>query len=216
MSCTPRWLMVRAASTSCGVDISSTMITSGLWFSTASRIRVCCKLGLPTGIQRALPMAGWGSSPSPAISHVLSTTTTFSRLSSAKVRAISRRHVVFPTPGRPMSSNDCLRWAISIKNVFHAMVAISPLVALPTRTATPKTFSGNRMGCVIKLIRCNVPAMPRRLVVAIPLLSSLAANRLANSSTCPSVHAVSNIGCRTVAPVRGSAKMHSGICPSWR
>eukprot|EP00955_Chlamydomonas_euryale_P092138 364683-Chlamydomonas_euryale.AAC.1 len=103
---TPRCAMLRTASTSSCVEISSQMMMSGVWFSTASR-RICaCLPGTPTGIQRADPIAAWGLSPSPAISHVLSTTTTVSREFADSVHASSRSSVVFPTPGRPISSSD--------------------------------------------------------------------------------------------------------------
>lgn len=61
----------------------------------------CCMDGSGTGIRRALPMAGWGTSPSPPISLEVSTMTTRLWSSSASVRAISRMTVVLPTPGLP-------------------------------------------------------------------------------------------------------------------
>ncbi len=61
----------------------------------------CCMEGSGTGMRRALPMAGWGTSPSPPISLDVSTMTTRLCSSSASVRAISRMTVVLPTPGLP-------------------------------------------------------------------------------------------------------------------
>ena len=68
MSWTPRSAMVRAACASSSVPISSMTMTWGMWFSTASIITSCCIEGVRTCIRRALPMAGCGMSPSPAIS----------------------------------------------------------------------------------------------------------------------------------------------------
>ncbi len=76
MSCTPRSAIVRAASASASVPISSMTITSGMWFSTASIITACWSSGYGTCIRRARPMPGCGMSPSPAISLLVSTTTT--------------------------------------------------------------------------------------------------------------------------------------------
>ena len=75
-----------------------------MWFSTASIITACCSSGRATCIRRARPIPGWGMSPSPAISLLVSTTTTRFRLSSARIRATSRSIVVFPIPGLPSSS----------------------------------------------------------------------------------------------------------------
>ena len=68
--------MVRAAAASSSRPISSMMITSGMWFSTASIITSCWNSGVATCMRRARPMAGWGMSPSPPISLEVSTTTT--------------------------------------------------------------------------------------------------------------------------------------------
>ena len=59
-------------------------MTWGMWFSTASIITSCCSEGVRTCIRRALPMAGCGMSPSPAISLEVSTTTTRLPMSSAR------------------------------------------------------------------------------------------------------------------------------------
>ena len=75
-SCTPRSAMVRAASASAVVPISSMTMTCGMWFSTASIITACCWSGDGTCMRRARPMPGCGMSPSPAISFEVSTITT--------------------------------------------------------------------------------------------------------------------------------------------
>ncbi len=114
-SCTPRSAIVRAACASSSVPISSMTMTSGMWFSTASIITACCIAGVDTCMRRALPIAGCGMSPSPAISFEVSTMTTRLFSSSASTRAISRSIVVLPTPGRPSTSTLCsLRMMSSI------------------------------------------------------------------------------------------------------
>ena len=70
--CTPRCEMVRAACASSSVPISSTTITSGVWFCTASMSTWCCESGLGTCMRRAAPMPGCGMSPSPPISFEVS------------------------------------------------------------------------------------------------------------------------------------------------
>ena len=100
-SCTPLSAMVRAALASSSVPISSMMMTSGMWFSTASIMTACCLSGDGTCILRAVPMPGCGMSPSPAISLEVSTMTTRLPASSARTRATSRSMVVLPTPGFP-------------------------------------------------------------------------------------------------------------------
>ena len=106
ISCTPRSAIVRAACASSSVPISSMTMTWGMWFSTASIITSCCRLGVRTCIRRAFPIAGCGMSPSPAISFEVSTTTTRLPCSSASTRAASRSMVVLPMPGRPMIRID--------------------------------------------------------------------------------------------------------------
>ncbi len=120
MSCTPRSAIVRAAWASSSVPISSMTMTCGMWFSTASIITSCWSDGVRTCIRRALPMAGCGMSPSPAISFEVSTTTTRLRCSSASTRAASRSIVVLPMPGRPMIRID---FPVSTKS---AMISIVP------------------------------------------------------------------------------------------
>ena len=82
-------------------------MTWGMWFSTASIITSCCSDGVRTCIRRALPIAGCGMSPSPAISFDVSTTTTRLPRSSASTRAASRSIVVLPMPG-PAHDQDRL------------------------------------------------------------------------------------------------------------
>ena len=105
-SWTPRSAIVLAASASSSVPISSITITSGIWFSTASIITWCCNSGRETCIRRARPIAGWGMSPSPAISLEESIMTTRLLRSSASTRAISRSAVVLPIPGLPSNKID--------------------------------------------------------------------------------------------------------------
>ena len=119
ISCTPRSAIVRAACASSSVPISSMTMTSGMWFSTASIITACCRLGVRTCIRRARPMAGCGMSPSPAISFEVSTMTTRLRSSSASTRAASRSIVVLPMPGRPMIRID---FPVSTKSVMISIV----------------------------------------------------------------------------------------------
>ncbi len=94
-------------------------MTCGMWFSTASIITSCCSDGVRTCIRRALPMAGCGMSPSPAISLQVSTTTTRLPMSSASTRAASRSIVVLPMPGRPMIRID---FPVSTKSLMISMV----------------------------------------------------------------------------------------------
>ena len=120
ISWTPRSAIVRAAGASSSVPISSMTMTWGMWFSTASIITSCCSDGVRTCIRRALPMAGCGMSPSPAISLLVSTTTTRLPMSSARTRAASRSIVVLPIPGRPMIRID---FPVSTKS---SMISIVP------------------------------------------------------------------------------------------
>ena len=72
-----------------------------------------------TCIRRAFPIAGCGMSPSPAISLLVSTTTTRLPCSSASTRAASRSIVVLPIPGRPMIRID---FPLSTKSVMISIV----------------------------------------------------------------------------------------------
>ncbi len=154
MSWTPRSAIVRAACASSSVPISSMTMTWGMWFSTASIITSCWRLGVRTCIRRALPIAGCGMSPSPAISFEVSTTTTRLRCSSARTRAASRSIVVLPMPGRPMIRID---FPVSMKS---AMISIVPYTARPMRSVSPTTFPFRLR---IALIRWSVRSMPARL-----------------------------------------------------
>lgn len=75
ISMTPLSAIDRQAWASASVPISSTMITSGMWFSTASIMTLCCNDGSGTCILRAFPIAECGISPSPPISLLVSTIT---------------------------------------------------------------------------------------------------------------------------------------------
>src|SRR6476469_351057 len=150
----PRSAIVRAAWASSSVPISSMTMTWGMWFSTASIITSCCSDGVRTCIRRALPMAGWGMSPSPAISFEVSTTTTRLPCSSARTRAASRSIVVLPMPGRPMIRID---FPVSTKSL---MISIVPYTARPIRHVSPTIFPFRFR---IALIRCRVRSIPARL-----------------------------------------------------
>mmetsp|Transcript_18785 Transcript_18785/g.39140 ORF Transcript_18785/g.39140 Transcript_18785/m.39140 type:complete len:355 (-) Transcript_18785:243-1307(-) len=155
-SMTPRSAMVLQASASASVPISSMITTSGMWFSTASTITLCCLEGSGTCILLALPMAGCGMSPSPPISFEVSTITTRLCSSSASTRAISLTTVVLPTPGRPSSSIEQGFSASSRSRIISTW----PVTARPTRQVRPTTPPVRfRMA----LMRCSVPAMPARL-----------------------------------------------------
>ena len=105
-------------------------------------------------MRRAVPMARWGMSPSPAISLDVSMTITRLLNSSAKTRAISRNLVVLPTPGRPNSKT--LRPA-SIRSRIWSMV---PNMARPTRKVKPIIVPWRlRMAEIL----CKVPSIPARL-----------------------------------------------------
>ena len=146
--------MVRAAIASSSVPISSITITSGMWFSTASIMTWCCNSGFATCIRRARPIAGWGTSPSPAISLEVSIITTRLPKSSARTRAISRKAVVLPTPGRPSMRIDL---PLSTKS---RIMLIVPKTARPTRQVSPIT-SPRRLR--MALIRWSVRSIPARL-----------------------------------------------------
>mmetsp|Transcript_8012 Transcript_8012/g.21071 ORF Transcript_8012/g.21071 Transcript_8012/m.21071 type:complete len:272 (+) Transcript_8012:328-1143(+) len=120
-SITPRSAIVRHASASASVPISSTITTCGMWFSTASIITRCCIPGSGTCMRRARPMAGCGMSPSPPISLDVSTTTTRLPHSSARTLAISRITVVLPTPGRPKNRMERDDSVLSIMSRIMSM-----------------------------------------------------------------------------------------------
>mmetsp|Transcript_11234 Transcript_11234/g.31281 ORF Transcript_11234/g.31281 Transcript_11234/m.31281 type:complete len:277 (+) Transcript_11234:340-1170(+) len=215
----PRCAMVRSASTSDRLEISSTMTTLGLWFSTASRIRSCCRLKTcpslrydSTGSQRALPMAGCGTMPSPPISHVLSTTTTMFRLSSARRRANSRSAVVLPVLGRPIRSRDSSEWIRS-----GASASSMPSTVRPTRAVTPMTdgIPSAFVRCESMMLRrCRVPSMPmRRVAMSDPVLVLENISEKSEISDC-SQFTWAN-GSREMRPVE-SANTASGQRPSWR
>ena len=135
-------------------------------------------------------MEGWGWRPSPAISFVLSTTTTFSSGRLDKSLANSRSTVVLPTPGLPMMRRDACRETTSSGR--HAPVrSTTPLTTRPIRAAMPITVAGGGVGLVMRLIllskessptrlsgrqqeihRCRVPSIPTRLEIATPPPSS--------------------------------------------
>ena len=153
-SWTPRSAIVRAASASSSVPISSMTMTSGMWFSTASIITACCSVGVRTCIRRASPMPGCGMSPSPAISFEVSTMTTRLPRSSARTRATSRSIVVLPTPGRPR------RRTRLPASTMSRMMSIVPNTARPIRQVSPTTLPDRLR---IALIRCSVRSIPARL-----------------------------------------------------
>ena len=154
ISCTPRSAIVRAAIASASVPISSITITSGMWFSTASIITRCCRSGALTCMRRALPIAGCGMSPSPAISLEVSTTTTRLLNSEARTRAASRSMVVLPTPGRPMIRIE------RPASMWSRRISIVPKTERPTRQVRPTTRSDRLR---IAEMRWSVRSMPARL-----------------------------------------------------
>ena len=154
ISCTPRSAMVRAACASSSVPISSITITSGIWFSTASIITACCLVGVVTCIRRACPIAGWGISPSPAISFEVSTMITRFSKSSPSTRATSRSMVVLPTPGPPKRRMLLPVWTRS------SIIFIVPKTARPTRQVSPTM---RRLRLRIAEMRCRVRSIPARL-----------------------------------------------------
>ena len=151
---TPLSAIVRAANASNSVPISSIIIISGIWFSTASIITWCWFWWFKTCIRRALPIEGWGKSPSPAISLEVSIIITRFFISSESTRAISRIAVVFPTPGRP---NNKIDFSFSRRS---RIILIVPKTARPTLHVKPITLP-----CRFRreLIRCNVFSIPARL-----------------------------------------------------
>mmetsp|Transcript_45619 Transcript_45619/g.87249 ORF Transcript_45619/g.87249 Transcript_45619/m.87249 type:complete len:305 (+) Transcript_45619:729-1643(+) len=153
-SCTPRSAMVRQASASASVPISSTMITSGMWFSTASIITRCCSDGSATCMRRAPPIAGWGTSPSPPISLEVSTMTTRLFSSSESTRASSRITVVLPTPGRPRKRME------SLPSNKSRIISTCPVTERPTRHVRPTMFPRRLR---MQLMRCKVPGIPALL-----------------------------------------------------
>ena len=155
ISRTPRSAIVRAAAASASVPISSTTITSGMWFSTASIMVRCWRSGEGTCMRRARPMAACGMSPSPAISFEVSTITTRLPSSSASTRAASRSSVVLPTPGGPSN-----RRLLSGSWTRSCTMSTVPKTARPTRQVSPMMppvrFRKAEM-------RCRVRGMPARL-----------------------------------------------------
>ena len=93
-------------------------------------------------------------SPSPAISLLVSTTTTRLPMSSASTRAASRSIVVLPIPGRPMIRID---FPVSTKSL---MISIVPNTARPIRQVSPTILP---LRLRIALIRWSVRSMPARL-----------------------------------------------------
>mmetsp|Transcript_26830 Transcript_26830/g.86145 ORF Transcript_26830/g.86145 Transcript_26830/m.86145 type:complete len:401 (-) Transcript_26830:30-1232(-) len=194
MSCTPRSAIVRHASASASVPISSTITISGMWFSTASIMIRCCSLGTGTCMRRAPPMAGCGTSPSPPISLEVSTITTRLWSSSESTRAISRITVVLPTPGRPRKSSDSGAWRVS------RIISMWPMTARPTRQVRPTTLP---LRLRMALIRCRVPVMPARL-------------SMPNSPTSVSAHSRSASvisASRRYSPAPTPRKRASGFLP---
>ena len=151
---TPRSAIVRAAAASSSVPISSIIIISGIWFSTASIITWCWFWGLATCILRDLPIDGCGKSPSPAISLEVSIIITRLPISSDKTRAISLIDVVLPTPGRPKINID---FCFSKRSRITLTV---PKTALPIRQVKPIMLPCRFR---IELIRWSVLSIPARL-----------------------------------------------------
>ena len=102
----------------------------------------------------ALPMPGWGTSPSPAISLDVSTMTTRLCAWSARTRATSRSIVVLPTPGLPS-----IRMLLPDKT-RSSMILLVPKTARPTRQVRPITLP---LRFRMPAMRCSVRSMPARL-----------------------------------------------------
>mmetsp|Transcript_16376 Transcript_16376/g.49282 ORF Transcript_16376/g.49282 Transcript_16376/m.49282 type:complete len:393 (+) Transcript_16376:331-1509(+) len=155
-SCTPRCEMVLAESHSWAVEISSTITVSGERFSTARRMKACWCLGSSTGVQRHGPTAGWASLLAPAISLVLSTTTTVRFSWSERSRANSRRTVVLPELGGPTRRTDSLEQRRSAGSIFST----TPVIERPTRITTPMSSPCRPL---MPLRRWSVLGIPWRL-----------------------------------------------------
>ena len=93
-------------------------------------------------------------SPSPAISLLVSTITTRFATSSLRTRALSRRSVVLPTPGRPRSRTLCPA------SMTSRTMSTVPNTARPTRSVRPMTSPARLR---IAEIRCSVRSIPARL-----------------------------------------------------
>ena len=171
INCTPLSAIVRHANASISVPISSTIIISGVWFSTASIIILCCSIGFGTCIRRALPIAGCGISPSPPISLDVSIITTLFCRSSDNTLAISQITVVFPTPGFPRNNIES---PLSLFNTSE-IISTCPVTALPTRQVKPIIFRFDSV-CTksyatsqLRLLGCRLqtlqPLVPRGLIL---------------------------------------------------
>jgi len=153
-SWTPLSAIVRAALVSSSVPISSMMMTSGLWFWTASIMVACWCSGLGTWRRRAEPMPGCGRSPSPAISLEVSTTMTLLFRSVERTRAVSLRNVVFPLAGGPRNK------IFLPLSVMSRMTSMAPKMARPTRHVRPIMVPERLRRAEI---RWRVRSMPARL-----------------------------------------------------
>ena len=204
---TPRSAMVRAAAASRSVPISSMTMTSGIWFSTASIITPSCCAGEGTCIRRARPMAGCGTSPSPAISLEVSTMMTRLWASTDSTRAISRSMVVLPTPGRPSSSRFLPERAKS------SMSLMVPNTARPTRQVRPMTRPRRlrmaEMRCSVRSrpARLSPPNSPRRSMAACKSASSTSR---CESSASPLMNRAS--GARPKSSTTSSSSSRSSRC----
>jgi len=148
--------MVRAAAASSSVPISSMMMDfRGVIFHGLNHPPRLLVWDVKPAMRRARPIAGWGTSPSPAISFEVSITITRLLSSSASTLAISRSLVVLPTPGGPRKSIDLPDSTRSL------MMLIVPEIARPTRQVRPiilpeRLRDGPRY-------RCRVRSIPARL-----------------------------------------------------
>mmetsp|Transcript_5330 Transcript_5330/g.6607 ORF Transcript_5330/g.6607 Transcript_5330/m.6607 type:complete len:321 (+) Transcript_5330:653-1615(+) len=210
---TPRCLHVRAASTSEERPISSITITSGVWFWTHSTMTPAWASSDGTIIRRARPMQGCGTSPSPAISLLVSTMQTL--LSMASSRVASRTMVVFPLPGSPR--NRMLR---SSPNSRSEIMSALPLTCLPTRIVRPIT---SPLRFLMPEIRCSCCSNPARLSLPkppslsstasmspIPITRSLAPRR----TRSPAIHAHAGRPLSSTMSDRRSVKSLSSVPPA--
>mmetsp|Transcript_6502 Transcript_6502/g.26346 ORF Transcript_6502/g.26346 Transcript_6502/m.26346 type:complete len:344 (-) Transcript_6502:11-1042(-) len=206
--------MVRAACASSSVPISSTTITSGVWFCTASMSTWCCESGLGTCMRRAAPMPGCGMSPSPPISFEVSTITTRRAMppdsrETESTRAISRIAVVFPTPGLPRSKT--LR---PLRNRSKTKSAL-PSMALPTRAVSPTTLPARLR---MTETRCNVSLTPARLsppTSPTPASAASTSSYVSGSETnCSSPSAKRAMGARPRSSTTSSSASRRGCSRS--
>mmetsp|Transcript_35383 Transcript_35383/g.82733 ORF Transcript_35383/g.82733 Transcript_35383/m.82733 type:complete len:276 (-) Transcript_35383:1123-1950(-) len=156
---TPRITIVLAVIACSLVLTSSATMMSGVWFSSASNIATFCPSCLPadTCRRRASPTLRCGARLSPAISFDLSTMMTFTI--SLNFAATSRRSVVFPRPGPPISRMEPLPWAQAACARRSARGSKHPRTCLANRIVRPFT---RPLLSVLRDTRWRVPSITDR------------------------------------------------------